>query len=60
MLHGTVNEQGYCLDERDDISEKMNLFQMFSYKSLASGAFIFEIIVIAHNTPLDFCYRCYK
>ena len=40
--------------------KKMNLFQMFSYKSLASGAFILEIIVIAHNTPMDFCYRCYK
>ena len=26
MLHGTVNEQGYCLDERDDISEKNESF----------------------------------
>ena len=29
MLHGTINEQGSCLDVRYDISEKTNIFHMF-------------------------------
>ena len=29
MLHGIINEQGNCLDVRDDISEKMNIFRVF-------------------------------
>ena len=32
---------------------------MFSYKSLASGAVILGIIVIATNKPVNLCYRCY-
>ena len=62
MLHGIINEQGNCLDVRDDISEKniiFDIFHMFPYKSLASGATIIGIIVIAINMPMDFCYRCY-
>ena len=38
MLHGIINEHGHYLDVRDDISVKMNIFCMFSYKFLASGA----------------------
>ena len=29
-----INELGKCIDGRDDISEKMNIFHMVSYKSL--------------------------
>ena len=32
---------------------------MFSYKSLAPGALILEIIVIATNKIIDLSYRCY-
>ena len=61
MLHDIINEQGTSIDVRDDILEKkMNIFHMFSYKSLASGALIIEIIVIADNKPMEVCYRCYK
>ena len=62
MLHSMINEQGNCLDVRDDISEKkyyFDIFHMFSYKSLASDALILGIIVIATNTSMDLCYRCY-
>ena len=62
MLHSMINEQGNCLDVRDDISEKntiFDIFHMFSDKSLASDALILGIIVIATNTPMDLCYRCY-
>ena len=38
MLHGMINEQGQCPDVGDDFSETINVFRMFSYKSLASGA----------------------
>ena len=39
MLHGIINEQGHLLDVRDDISvNKMNIFCLFSYTFLASGA----------------------
>ena len=41
------NEQRYCLDVRDDISERMNIFYMFPYKSLVFGDSILEIIFIA-------------
>ena len=44
MLHGIINEQGHCLDIRGDISEKINIFHMISYKSLVFGAYILEII----------------
>ena len=60
MLHGIINEYKNCLGVRDDISEKNEYFQIFSYKSLASGALTLEIIDIADNKPMDFCYRCYK
>ena len=57
------NEQGNCLDVRDDISEKtttiFDIFHMFSYKSLASGALILRITVISTKKPMDLCYRCY-
>ena len=61
MLHGIINEQGNCLDARDDISEKilfLAIFYMFSYKSLAPGALILETIVIATNKIIDLSYRC--
>ena len=38
MLHGIINEQGHSLAVRDDISGKMNIFRIFSYKSIASSA----------------------
>ena len=60
MLHGIINEQGNYLDVRDGISEKNTIFHMFSYKSLASGALILGVIVIADMKPMDLCYRCYK
>ena len=55
MLHGIINEQGNCLDVRDDISEKKNHFHMFSNKSLASGALILGIIAIADSKPMEMC-----
>ena len=60
MLHGIINEQGNCLDVSDGISEKKYYFHMFSYISLASGAFILGNIVIADIKPMDMCFRCYK
>ena len=30
MLYAIINEQGHCLDVRNDISGKMNIFRMFS------------------------------
>ena len=47
MLHGMINEQGHCLDVREDISERKWIFYMFSSKSLVSGALILETIFIA-------------
>ena len=32
---------------------------MFSYSSLASGALVLVIIVIANKKPLELCHRCY-
>ena len=40
--------------------ENIPLTYLLTYKSLASGALILEIIVIADNKPKDFCYRGYK
>ena len=60
MLHGIINEQEYCLDVRDGISEKMNIFHMLTYKSKASSAIIIRIIVIANNKPMYLRYRCCK
>ena len=53
MLHGIIQEQGNCLDVRDDTSERNDYFSHVSYKSLASGALILEIIVIDDNKPVD-------
>ena len=41
---------------RDDIW-KNKIFHMFSYKSLAPGALILGIIVIADNKPLTCAYN---
>ena len=38
MLYGMINEHRHCRDVKDDnISGKMNIFHMFSYKSLVFG-----------------------
>ena len=58
MLHGIINKQGNYLGVRVNISEKI-LFNMFSYKSLASGALFLGILVNADNKLMDLCYRCY-
>ena len=39
--------------------KKNTIFHTFSYKSLASGALVLVIIVIANNKPMELCYRCY-
>ena len=39
------------LEVRDDISEKNTIFHVFSYKSIASGALVLVIIVIADYKP---------
>ena len=42
------------------IFQKNNtIFHMFSYLSLASGALVLVITVIADNKPMELCYRCY-
>ena len=46
------------LEVRDDISEKY-YFHMYSYYSLASGALVLVITVIADNKPMKLYYRCY-
>ena len=33
-----MSEQEYCLYLRDSISERMNMFYMFPYKSIGIGA----------------------
>ena len=40
MLHGIINEKGNCLGVKDDISERMIIFHMFSDKSLVYCAYI--------------------
>ena len=37
MLHGIMSEQDNCLYLRD-VSERMNIFYMFPYKSIVIGA----------------------
>ena len=62
MLLGMINEQGNCLDVRDHISEKNNIFDIFYLficRSVASGALVLRIMGIATNKPMDLCYRCY-
>ena len=39
--------------------KKNTIFHMFSYLSLASGAIVLVITVIADNKPMELCYRCY-
>ena len=38
MLHGITSEQDYCLYLRDSVSERMNIYYMFPYKSIVIGA----------------------
>ena len=59
MLHGIMNEQGNCLGSKRGYFRKITIFNMFSYLSLASGALVLVIIVIADNKPMELCYRCY-
>ena len=60
MLHGIINEQGHKLNVRFNISGKINIFCMLSYKSLASGAYISGINSLVIIKHLYLCYRCYK
>ena len=39
MLHGIMCEQEYCFYLRDSVSERMNMFYMFPYKSIVIGAY---------------------
>ena len=41
--------------------QKNTVFHMFSYLSLASGALILVITVLADNKPMpmELCYLCY-
>ena len=39
MLHSIMCEQEYCLYLRDSVSERMNIFYMFPYKSIVIGAY---------------------
>ena len=41
------------------IFQKNTDFHMLSYYSLASGALVLVITVIADNKPLELCYLCY-
>ena len=41
------------------IFQKNTVFHMFSYLSLASGALVLVITVIADNKPMELCYLCY-
>ena len=41
------------------IFQKKYYFHMFSYYSLASGALVLVITVIADNKPMELCYTCY-
>ena len=47
------------LEIRGDSSEKNSIFHMFYYLSLASGALVLVITVIADNKPMELCYLCY-
>ena len=41
------------------IFQKNTVFHMFSYLSLASGALVLVIKVIADNKPMELCYLFY-
>ena len=41
------------------IFQKNTIFHMFSYQSLASGALVLVITVIADNKPMELSYLCY-
>ena len=41
------------------IFQKNTVFQMFSYQSIASGALVLVITVIADNKAMALCYLCY-
>ena len=41
------------------IFQKNTVFHMFSYSSLASGALVLVITVIADNKPVELCNLCY-
>ena len=61
MLHGIIITQGNSFDVKNVISEKKYVyFHMFSYKYLATGAFILDIIIIAVNKSMNLFYRRYK
>ena len=38
MLHGIMSEQDCFLYSRESVSERMNKFYMFTYKSIVIGA----------------------
>ena len=38
MLHGITSEQEYCLYIKDSVSKRMNMLNMFLYKSIVIGA----------------------
>ena len=59
MLHGIMNEQGNCLGSKRWYFRKNTIFHVFFYWSIASGALVLVIIVIADYKPMDLCYRCY-
>ena len=37
MLHGIMSEQEYCLYSRESVSERMNIFYLFTDKSIVIG-----------------------
>ena len=41
------------------IFKKNTVFHMFSYLSLASGALVLVITIIADNKLMELCYLCY-
>ena len=41
------------------IFQKNTVFHIFFYLSLASGALVLVITVIADNKPMELCYLCY-
>ena len=59
MLHGIMNELGNFLGIKRWYFKKKYGFHMFSYYSLASGALVLVITVIADNKPLELCYLRY-
>ena len=36
MLHDITSEQEHCLYLRDSVSDRMNIFNMFPYKSVGA------------------------